>query len=157
MKSIHVRILSVGVALMLGVAGLFAQGYHHGGPGGDFGHMLGFYADALDLTSAQQDQIKAIWQKEKPTMKPLMQQMRQNHQAMNALAESGSFDEGKATALATQNSQTMIQLQVAHARIKSEMMQVLTPDQKTKLQQIEAKHEARWQKHTQTPPESPSN
>jgi len=157
MKSIHVRILSVGVALMLGVAGLFAQGYHHGGPGGDFGHMLGFYADALDLTSAQQDQIKAIWQKEKPTMKPLMQQMRQNHQAMNALAESGSFDEAKATALATQNSQTMIQLQVAHARIKSEMMQVLTPDQKTKLQQIEAKHEARWQKHTQTPPESPSN
>ena len=41
--------------------------------------MLGFYADKLDLSSAQQDQMKAIWAKEKPTLQPLMQQMRQNH------------------------------------------------------------------------------
>jgi len=153
MRTLQYRTLCVVVALLLGASALFAQGmYRHGGPGG-FGQMLGFYADALDLTSAQQDQIKAIWQKEKPSIQPLMQQMRQNRAAMNQLAESGTFDEAKATALATQNAQTMIQLQVAHARIKSEMMQVLTPEQKTKLQQIEAKHAARWQKGTATPTE----
>ena len=115
--------------------------------------MLGFYADALDLSSSQQDQIKAIWQKEKPTIQPLMQQMHQNHAAMDALIENGTFDEAKTRALATQNAQTMIDLEVEHARIKSEMLQVLTADQKTKFQQIEAKHEARMQKHM--PPRRP--
>ncbi|MFZ1919121.1 MAG: Spy/CpxP family protein refolding chaperone [Terriglobales bacterium] len=152
MKSIHFRVLSIGAALLLGVAVLFAQGPHgHGGPGG-FDHMLGFYADALDLTSAQQDQIKAVWQKEKPTIKPLMQQMHQNHAAMNALVENGAFDEAKVQALATQHAQTAVALEVEHARMKSEMLQVLTADQKTKYQQLEAKHEARMGKHGPPPP-----
>jgi len=155
MKSIHFRVLSVGAALVLGVAVLFAQGMHgHGGPDGEFGHVLGFYADALDLTSAQQDQIKSIWQKEKPAMKPLMRQMHQNRQAMNALIEGGAFDEAKVQALATQHAQTTVALEVEHARMKSEMLQVLTPDQKTKYQQLEAKHEARMEKHMPPPPPS---
>jgi periplasmic protein CpxP/Spy len=153
MKSIHIRVLSAGAALMLGAAVLFAQGMHgHGGPGGGFDHMLGFYSDALDLTSPQQDQIKAIWEKEKPTMKPLMQQMHQNHATMNALVESGTFDEAKVQALATQQAQTTIALEVEHARMKSQMLQVLTADQKTKYQQLEAKHEARMGKHMPPPP-----
>ena len=143
MKSVRFRFLSIGSAVLLGVAALVAQGMHgHGGRMGfDFDRMLNFYADKLDLTSAQQDQIKAIWAKEKPTLEPLMQQMHQNHKAMEALQQSGPFDEAKTRALATQNAQTMIEMQVQHARIKSEMMQVLTPDQKTKFAQLEASHE----------------
>jgi len=154
MKSIHVRVLAISAALLIGVAQLFAQGHGHGGPMGfDFEDKLGFYTDALDLSSAQQDQMKAIWQKEKPTIKPLMQQMHQNHKAMEALINSGPFDEAKTRALATQNAQSMIELQVQHARIMSEMMQVLTADQKTKLQQIQAKHEARMHEHMSPPPQ----
>ena len=81
-----------------------------------------------------------------------MQQMHQNHAAMDALQSSGTFDEAKTRALATQNAQTMIELEVQHARIKSEMMQVLTADQKTKLAQLEAKHEARMKDHEPPPP-----
>jgi len=62
-----------------------------------------------------------------------MQQMHQNKANMRALEASGPFDEAKTRVLATQNAQTMIELQVQHARIKSEMMQLLTADQKTKL------------------------
>jgi len=157
MKSVRFRILCIGAAVLLGVAALFAQGmYGHGGHRGfDFDRLLGFYSDYLDLSSAQQEQIKAIWAKEKPTLKPLFQQMRQNRQAMRALEASGPFDEAKTRALATQNAQTMIELQVQHARIKSEMMQVLTADQKTKLQQFEAKHEARMKDHM--PPAPPND
>jgi protein CpxP len=146
-----VRSLSIAAAIFLGVAALFAQGMHGHGPDGDFGHMLGFYAEKLDLTSAQQDQIKAIWEKEKPALQPLMEQMHQNHIAMNNLATSGPFDEARTRALATQNAQTMIELEVQHARIKSEMMQTLTADQKTKLQQIEAEHETRMKDHMAPP------
>jgi Spy/CpxP family protein refolding chaperone len=45
----------------------------------------------------------------------------------------------------------MVDLQVEHERIKSEIMQILTPDQKAKLAQIEANHAARMSKH-QAPP-----
>ena len=161
MKSFRIRFLSIGAAVLFGVAafsqGMFAQGMRgHGGPMGfDFERMLGFYADKLDLTSTQQEQIKAIWEKEKPTLKPLMQQMHQNREAMKTLEASGPFDEAKTRALATQNAQTMIELEVQHARIKSEMMQVLTPDQKTQLAQLEAEHEANMKNHA--PPAPPSD
>jgi len=145
MKSVRFRIFAIGAAVLLGTAALVAQGMH--GHRGGFDHMLKFYTEKLDLSSTQQEQMKAIWAKEKPTLQPLMQQMRQNRAAMKALQESGPFDEAKTRALATQNSQTMIELQVEHARIKSEMMQVLTADQKTKLQQLESEHQARWQNH----------
>jgi protein CpxP len=149
------RSLSIAAAFFIGTAALFAQGMHGHGPDGEFSHMLNFYADKLDLSSAQQDQMKAIWEKEKPALKPLMQQERQNHEAMKALEESGPFDEAKTRALATQNSQTMVELQVQHARIKSEMMQVLTADQKTKLQQLEADHQANMRSHTQMKDQEP--
>jgi periplasmic protein CpxP/Spy len=148
MKSTRNRILIIGAAVMLAVAAAIAQGPHgFGGPEGDFHHML----KQLDLTSDQHSQVKAIWEKEKPTLEPLMQQMRQNHSAMKALEASGPFDETKTRALATQNSQTMVEMQVEHARIKSEIMQILTPDQKAKLAQIEANHEARMSKHAPPP------
>jgi len=154
MQSIRLRVIAVGAALLLGVAALFAQGmHHHGGPMGfDFDHMLGFFADRLDLSSTQQDQLKAIWAKEKPTLQPLMEQMKQTHESMRALESATTFDEAKTRAVATQNAQTMIEMQVQHARIKNEMMQVLTADQKTKLQQMEARHAERIKDHM-APPE----
>jgi protein CpxP len=147
MKSTRNRILTIGAAVMLAVAAAIAQGHGFGGPGGEFHRIL----KQLDLTSDQHSQVKAIFEKEKPTLQPLMQQMRQSQSAMKALEAAGPFDEAKVTALATQNSQTMIQLQVEHERIKSEIMQILTPDQKAKLAQIEANHEARMSKHAPPP------
>src|SRR5207249_10835418 len=83
MKSTRIRILTIGSAVILAVAVAIAQGMHgmhgHGGPDGDFHHMLAFFTDKLDLTSDQQAQVKAIWEKEKPTLEPLMKQMHQNH------------------------------------------------------------------------------
>jgi protein CpxP len=148
MKSTRIRILTIGTAVTLAVVAAIAQGPHgFGGPGGDFHRML----KQLDLTSDQKSQAKAIFEKEKPTLQPLMQQMQQNRSAMSALQASGPFDEAKTTALATQSSQTMIQLEVEHERIKSEIIQILTADQKAKLAQIEANHEARMSKHAPPP------
>ena len=153
MKATRTRILTVGAAVVLAVAAVLAQGMHgHGGPDGNFHHMVAFFTKHLDLTSDQQAQVKAIWEKEKPAMQPLMRQMHENHAAMRALENAGPFDEAKTRALATQNAATMIEMQVQHARIKSEMMQVLTADQKAKLAELEAKHESHMGKHMGAPP-----
>jgi periplasmic protein CpxP/Spy len=157
MKSTRNRFLAIGAAVMLAVAVVFAQGMHgHHGPDGDFNHMLKFFTNYLDLNSAQQEQAKAIWEKEQTTIKPLMQQERQNRQNMRALEKSGPFDEAKTRVLATQNAQTMIELQVAHARLKSEMVQILTADQKAKLDEFEAKKGSHWKGHT-APPAPPAD
>ena len=148
MKSTRIRILTIGATVLLAVAAAIAQGPHgFGGPGGGFHRML----KQLDLTADQHSQVKAIFEKEKATMQPLMEQMRQNRDAMKALEASGPFDEAKTRALATQNAQTMVELQVEHARIKSQIMQILTADQKAKLAQIEANHEAHMGKHAPPP------
>lgn len=140
--------------IALGVAGLaIGQGMHHrGGMGPDFGfgfggHMMGYLTDVLDLTQAQQDQIKTILDKEKTNVQPLMKQLMQAHQDLRKLDESGTFDEAKVRAIAAQNTPALTELLVQKARIHSEVMQVLTPEQKTKLQQLHAKHAARFKKH----------
>ncbi len=153
MKSTRTRILTIGAAVLLAVAAAIAQGMHgHGGPDGDFHHMLSFFTRQLDLTTDQQAQAKAIWEKEKPVMEPLHQQMKQYHAAARALENAGPYDENKTRVLATQHAQTMIEMEVQHARIKAEMMQILTPEQKTKMAELEAKHESRMHEHMSPPP-----
>jgi Spy/CpxP family protein refolding chaperone len=113
------------------------------------GHMMGFLAHKLDLTDAQQTQVKEIMAKEKPTFQPLMLQMAQNHQQMRQLVMASGFDEAKVRDLASQHAQTMTELMVQRARVESELYQVLTPDQKTKLTTIINQHEQRFMNHMQ--------
>jgi periplasmic protein CpxP/Spy len=131
----------------------FAIAQPHGGPhgGGDFfgGGMMGFFSDYLDLTDAQQAQIKQIVAKEKPTLQPLFAQEMQSHEQMIQLIQSGTFDQAKAQAIATQEAQVHTQLEVEHARIANEAYQVLTADQKTKLAQYITKKQQRFEQHMQ--------
>jgi periplasmic protein CpxP/Spy len=154
MKASRFRIPAVILAVALCAAMAFSQtvvktnqGWGHGGGFG--AHMLGFYADYLDLTDAQQTQIKDILAKEKPTVDPLMQQLVQGYQQMQQFEQAGAFDEAKVRAIANQQSQTMTELMVQKTRIKSELMAVLTPDQKDKMAKLEARRTARLQKHLQ--------
>jgi Spy/CpxP family protein refolding chaperone len=82
-------------------------------------------------------------------MEPLFKQEMQTHEQMMQLIQSGTFDEAKAQAIATQGAQVHAQLEVQHARIASEAYQVLTADQKTKLAQFITKKEQRFEQHMQ--------
>src|SRR5437763_14453283 len=95
----------------------------HGGMMGD--PAMGMMLHRLNLTDDQKAQAKKIFESEKPNMKPLMQQEFQAHQQMMQLVTSGSFDQAKATAIATQEAQTHIQMQVEHATIASQVYQLL--------------------------------
>jgi protein CpxP len=140
-------------ALAVVLAAGIAMAQPHGGPhgGGDFfgGGMMGFFSDYLDLTDAQQAQIKQIVTKEKPALEPLFKQEMQTHEQLMQLIQSGTFDEAKAQAIATQGAQVHSQLMVQHARIANEAYQVLTADQKTKLAQYITKREQRFEQHMQ--------
>ena len=150
MRSIRLRFLVAALAVLLGTALAKSQTadvppmhHHEFGMGG---HMMHFWADYLDLTDAQRAQMKSVLDKERPTLKPLMQQLHQTKQQIRQY-EQGAYDEAKVRALASQQAQTMVELTVQKTRIHSELFQLLTPDQQAKAKAFEAKHEARMQKH----------
>jgi protein CpxP len=115
---------------------------HGHGMGMAMGDHLHFLAAKLNLTDDQKTQMKAVMQKENPTIQPLQQQERQIDQQLRQCVE-GSFDEGMVTALAKQKAQIQVALTVEQTRLHNELYQLLTSDQKAQLKQMEANHEAR--------------
>lgn len=155
MKSGHIKIMAAALAVTLVAAVAVSQTVtraHMHGDGMLDEHMLRFFTNYLDLTDAQQAQAKDILAKEKPVIEPLFQSMEQSHQAMKQLEENGTFDEAKVRALATQQSQNITELIVEKARAKSELFQILTPDQKAKMAQLEDRHHHGCMGHRGGPP-----
>jgi periplasmic protein CpxP/Spy len=107
-------------------------------------HAIAFFTHYLDLTDAQQAQVKDILAKEKPTLRPLLEQLAQSHHQLRQYEESGNFNEAQVRLIASQQAQTISELLVQKARIESELVQVLTPEQKTKLSQFIDKREQRF-------------
>ena len=152
-------ITAVIVAVAAGLAAtVFAQGpgWGHGRHGGRTLHWM---TRQLNLTDAQQAQIKTIMKAEHTKIQPLMQQLRQNRQAQDA-SLTGSFDEAKAQAFAASQAQIMTNVIVERERTKSQIYAVLTPEQRQKALELRQQRQQRrqqWmQKHQQkqTPPTS---
>ena len=163
MKAIRFRLLIAFVAVLMGSVIAKSQTaedtppappMHHHGMGME-GHMH-FLAAKLNLTDDQKTQMKAIFQKERPTMQPLHQQEHQIDQQLRQYVE-GNFDQAKVAALAGQKAQIQAQLTVEETKIHNQLYQLLTDDQKTQLKQMEANHEAHMQqrmnKQAPAPPE----
>ncbi|HEX8814563.1 MAG TPA: Spy/CpxP family protein refolding chaperone [Terriglobales bacterium] len=152
MKFVGSKILAICMAVALLGSVALAQGPHGAGRegGGLFGGpMFDMMSDYLNLSDAQQTQIKQIMHSVKPAMEPLFQQEMQNHKAMMQLIMSNSFDEAKAQTLAQQSASIHEQIELAHAKAAQQAYQLLTPDQKTKLSEFLAKQEQRMQEHMQ--------
>jgi periplasmic protein CpxP/Spy len=133
----HKKFLIIPAILMALAAGLATSALAQR-PGKGFGHHGGWMkhmAKQLNLTDAQQTQIKGIMATEKTKIKPLMQQMRQNQQAQDANI-NGSFDENQTRAFAGKQAQIMTDLIVEKQRMRSEVYAVLTPEQRQKAQQL---------------------
>jgi len=148
MSATRIKVLSATLAMMVvgAITLAAAQGaMHHGGFGFEH-HILQFLTEQLDLTEAQQGQVKDILGKEKPAMARLMMQKGQMHQQLMQEAISG-FDEAKIQALASQQGQLETALAVEHARIASQVFNILTPEQKTKAQELLAKHQQHMREH----------
>ena len=153
MKVIRFRLLIAFLAVLMGSVIAKSQTaedappappmHGHGMGMGMEGHMQ-FMTAKLNLTDDQKTQMKAVMQKERPTMQPLHQQEHQIDQQLRQYVE-GNFDQAKVAALAGQKAQIQAQLTVEETKIHNQLYQLLTDDQKTQLKQMEANHQARMQ------------
>jgi periplasmic protein CpxP/Spy len=161
MKAFRFRLLIAAMAVLMGSVMAKSQStedaapappmhaHHHMGAG--MGGHMGFLSRELNLTDDQKAQMKALMQKEHPTMKPLFQQERQIDQQLRQYVE-GSFDPAKVQALAAQKAQVQAQITVNETRIHNQLYQLLTPDQQSHLKEIEAKRDARMQQRMNQAP-----
>ena len=134
----HKKSIILAAILMALAAGLAAtaSAQHRGmGFGRNNGWMLKHMTKQLNLTDAQQTQIKGIMSGEKTKIKPMMQQLRQNQQAEDANI-NGSFDENQARTFASKQAQLMTDLIVEKERMRSQVYAVLTPEQRQKALQL---------------------
>jgi Spy/CpxP family protein refolding chaperone len=157
MKSIRVRLLIAGLAVLLGTAIARSQSTEAAppagppvhGPGAMMGeHMLNYFTKALNLTEDQQTQAKTIVNDAKPAFKALMGRQRQIDQQLRDQAQ-GNYDAKQVETLAAQKAQIQSQLTIAETQLHHQLYQLLTTDQQTQLKQMEAEREARMQQHMQ--------
>lgn len=119
----------------------------HDGFGGPNGHMIGMALRGLDLSDDQKAKVKEITDASRVTVKPLMQQLRDNHKALAALGTDGTFDEAKVEALAGEQSGIMSKLIVEREKAKAQIFAILTDTQKAKAAEMRTKFEERMKDH----------
>jgi len=113
------------------------RGGFHGGPGGpggprEFGPFGPFGRD-LNLTDDQKTQIKNIQDSFRDSNKSLFDQLRDLHEKQGDPMTS-TFDEAAVRSAAEARAKIQVELEVSHAKMMSQILGVLTAEQKAQLQ-----------------------
>jgi protein CpxP len=87
----------------------------------------------LDLSEAQQDKLFAITHAAAPRQREQEKAERKAHEALLALGASASFDEARAGAAARDLGQAIANGALLRARIESQVLALLTPEQREQL------------------------
>lgn len=111
-------------------------GMGRGGPGGP----MGFGIDQSDLSDAQREQIKSIRDSHAADMKPSVERAQNARQALSNAVLTGVGDV-RGLALEVGNAEGELAFQ--QAQIETEILAVLTPEQKQRMQERRKEMEAR--------------
>lgn len=150
MKGLNkVKLATIAIALSIVVAAPVAFAGGPGGHGKGFrghrGPMGGMFFRDLNLTDAQKAQIQQIHESHRQAMEPVGQEIRTKRQELHQLTEGATLDETlirqKLTEIAGLEAKVMVQ----RHQIEQEMLNVLTPEQRTQLDAKKAEMKSKWQ------------
>ena len=142
----------VAAVLVTGVAS--AQGPRRGGPGRGLGGPGGVALPigALNLTDAQQQQVRDIRQQEREAMQQLEERLRTAREAQRAAIETVPVNEG----LIRQTSDVLADIQaeaaIRQAHVYNQVWAVLTPAQQAEAKKLRGDRQARPVQRGDRPP-----
>ena len=130
----------------------------HRGPHGPGGSLLGHFSQVLNLTDAQKAQIKQLEDGFRESTKGLHEQLRSAGPGdpFDAVT-SGTFDEAAVRAAAQARANLHVEMEVAHARMMSQIFNVLTAEQKAQLEAKRQEFEQRRKDFEANRPAPPEN
>jgi Spy/CpxP family protein refolding chaperone len=132
--------LALSAALVLGASFAVQAQMHHGFHGQETGGHTVFLTKALNLTADQQTAVQKLHQDLMAKAMPLMQQHRQQMSEVKSLLGGTNPDATEIGQKVITAHATQLQLKSLHEDFKTKLTALLTPDQKTKLQQMEQSH-----------------
>jgi Spy/CpxP family protein refolding chaperone len=112
----------------------YAAMHHGGGEHGHGGEMRGLRA--LDLTEAQRDQIFKIHHDQAPAFRDQMKKARASREELQKLARADKLDPAAVRRAADAQAKAISDLAVLRVQAANQVRQVLTPEQRTKLDQM---------------------
>lgn len=127
------------------------RGEGHGGHGkrwgrggrGRHGGMRGMMLRGINLTEDQKARLQQIRASYHERTQSLRQELRMKRQELRQASESGTFNEALATQKLTESAGIQAKLMSERFKMRQEMLSVLTPEQKTQLEQKRAEFKAR--------------
>ncbi len=139
--------LFLGAILLVGASAFAAGAGGHWKAAGDPSqharmtqHHAAFLAKALNLTADQQAAAKKLHEDLAAKAQPLVAQLRQQKQEIHALLDGGSADAADIGQKTIDAHATGQQLKALHDDFTAKFSALLTPDQLTKFQQLQAAH-----------------
>lgn len=149
-KRITPFVLGASMALVpFAIAGETGEGAGHKEMHGHRKHKMHEFGRMLDLTDQQKQQLASARKAEKERMKPYQEQLEATRKQIREEVMSGNFNEEKTRALLSQNAQARTELELSKARMHAALYNVLTPEQRTKLNEQRQKHEQHRQERKQ--------
>lgn len=109
--------------------------------GGDFFRQL-------NLTDDQKAKLKQIRESYAERNKPLREQLQAKRQELRQASEGGTFNESLATQKLTEMASLEAKMMGEGFKLHQEMLSVLTPEQKTQLEQQKAQFKNRRGEHS---------
>jgi Spy/CpxP family protein refolding chaperone len=132
-----VLVLAAGIAVARANVGGW-QGY----PGhrwGRFGPM-GYIVHELNLSNAQQRQIRSLWQAERPAVSGLIQEFAAESKEMDQATANGNLDESRVQEIAARQGTTVSKLLVEKEHFTTKVYaSVLTPEQRTTADKLQSR------------------
>lgn len=116
-------------------------GRHGGRHGGHFGGRMMFRG--IELTDAQKASLKQIRQSFGERTKSLREQLHAKRQELRQAESGGTFNESLAAQKLAEVAPIQAKLMAEQARMRQESLAVLTPEQKTQMEQRRAEFKAK--------------
>ena len=123
------------------------EGREGRGGWGKGGGMRGMMFGGVNLTDDQKAKMKQIGESFRERTQSLHQQLRAKRQELRQASEGGTFNEALATQKLQESASLQAKLMGEQFKMRQEMLGVLTPEQKTQLEQKRAEFKAKRANH----------
>ena len=114
---------------------------------GGRGAMRGMMFRGITLTDDQKAKMKEISQSFRTRTQSLHEQLRSKRQELRQASDGGTFNEALATQKLQESASLQAKLMGEQFKMRQEMLSVLTPEQKTQLEQKRAEFKAKRANH----------